>query len=60
MNPKGVLGGEKPRLIGEWQKATDIGNQVKDDLDFFVPHGLRKQQRHCFLRQTGFYMINYS
>ncbi|MCF0219055.1 MAG: ATP-binding protein [Muribaculaceae bacterium] len=34
MNPKGVLSGEKPRLIDEWQKAPDIWNQVKDDLDF--------------------------
>lgn len=34
MNPKGVLEGEKPRLIDEWQKAPDIWNQVKDDLDF--------------------------
>ena len=24
MNPKGVLEGEKPRLIDEWQKAPDI------------------------------------
>ena len=34
MNPKGVLVGEKPRLIDEWQKAPDVWNQVKDDLDF--------------------------
>ncbi len=34
MNPKGVLSGDKPRLIDEWQKAPDIWNQVKDDLDF--------------------------
>ena len=34
MNPKGVLEGEKPRLIDEWQKAPDVWNQVKDDLDF--------------------------
>lgn len=33
MNPKGVLSGENPRLIDEWQKAPDIWNQVKDDLD---------------------------
>lgn len=33
MNPKGVLSGEKPRLIDEWQKAPDIWNQVRDDLD---------------------------
>ncbi len=33
MNPKGVLNGEKPRLIDEWQKAPDIWNQIKDDLD---------------------------
>lgn len=34
MNPKWVLEGEKPRLIDEWQKAPDVWNQVKDDLDF--------------------------
>lgn len=33
MNPKGVLLGDNPRLIDEWQKAPDIWNQVKDDLD---------------------------
>ncbi len=33
MNPKSVLNGEKPRLIDEWQKAPDIWNQIKDDLD---------------------------
>ena len=33
MNPKGVLPGENPRLIDEWQKAPDIWNHVKDDLD---------------------------
>ena len=48
MNPKGVLGGEKPRLIDEWQKAPEIWNQVKDDLDFFVPHGLRKTAETLF------------
>ena len=39
MNPKGVLGGEKPRLIDEWQKAPDIWNQVKDDLDLEYQFG---------------------
>ena len=39
MNPKGVLNGEKPRLIDEWQKAPDIWNQVKDDLDFNYEFG---------------------
>ncbi|MBQ6298855.1 MAG: ATP-binding protein [Bacteroidales bacterium] len=34
MDPKGVLNGEYPRLIDEWQKAPDIWNQIKDDLDF--------------------------
>lgn len=33
MNPKAVLPGENPRLIDERQKAPDIWNQVKDDLD---------------------------
>lgn len=39
MNPKGVLMGEKPRLIDEWQKAPDVWNQVKDDLDFNYEFG---------------------
>lgn len=39
MNPKGVLTGENPRLIDEWQKAPDIWNQVKDDLDFDYQFG---------------------
>lgn len=39
MNPKGVLSGDKPRLIDEWQKAPDIWNQVKDDLDFDYQFG---------------------
>ena len=39
MNPKAVLNGEKPRLIDEWQKAPDIWNQVKDDLDFEYQFG---------------------
>ena len=39
MNPKAMLNGEKPRLIDEWQKAPDIWNQVKDDLDFNYEFG---------------------
>ncbi len=39
MNPSGILSGEKPRLIDEWQKAPDIWNQVKDDLDFDYQFG---------------------
>ena len=39
MNPKAVLKGETPRLIDEWQKAPDIRNQVKDDLDFNYEFG---------------------
>ncbi len=39
MNPRAVLEGEKPRLIDEWQKAPDIWNQVKDDLDFQYEFG---------------------
>ncbi len=39
MNPKGVLQGEKPRLIDEWQKAPDIWNYVKDELDFDYQFG---------------------
>ena len=39
INPRGVLNGEKPRLIDEWQKAPDIWNQVKDDLDFNYEFG---------------------
>ncbi len=39
MNTKAVLKGESPRLIDEWQKAPDIWNQVKDDLDFNYEFG---------------------
>lgn len=39
INPRGVLNGETPRLIDEWQKAPDIWNQVKDDLDFDYQFG---------------------
>lgn len=39
MNPKAILKGEKPRLIDEWQKAPDIWNQIKDDLDFDYQFG---------------------
>ena len=39
MNPKGALEGEKPRLIDEWQKAPDVWNQVKDELDFNYEFG---------------------
>lgn len=39
MNPGGVLDGETPRLIDEWQKAPDIWNQLKDDLDFHYEFG---------------------
>ena len=39
MNPKAMLKGKNPRLIDEWQKAPDIWNQVKDDLDFNYEFG---------------------
>ncbi len=39
MNPKAALKGETPRLIDEWQKAPDVWNQVKDDLDFDYQFG---------------------
>ncbi len=39
MNPKAMLNGDTPRLIDEWQKAPDIWNQVKDDLDFNYEFG---------------------
>lgn len=39
MNPKWALEGEKPRLIDEWQKAPDLWNQIKDDLDFYYQFG---------------------
>lgn len=39
MDPHGALEGDKPRLIDEWQKAPDIWNQVKDDLDFNYEFG---------------------
>lgn len=34
MDTRAVLKGDTPRLIDEWQKAPDIWNHVKDDLDF--------------------------
>ena len=51
MNPKAVLVGENPRLIDEWQKAPDIWNQVKDDLDFNYEFGKYIQEHRdspCF------------
>lgn len=39
MNPKAMLVGDKPRLIDEWQKAPDIWNYIKDDLDFDYSFG---------------------
>ncbi len=33
LNPAAVLKGETPRLIDEWQKAPNVWNQLKDDLD---------------------------
>lgn len=39
LNPKGVLLGEKPRLIDEWQAVPDIWNQVKDSLDYDYEFG---------------------
>lgn len=39
MNPRGVLFGESPRLIDEWQSVPDIWNQVKDALDFDYSFG---------------------
>lgn len=39
LNPRGVLQGNTPRLIDEWQKVPDIWNQVKDDLDFQYEFG---------------------
>ena len=32
-DPKGVLKGEYPRLIDEWQKAPELWNEIKADLD---------------------------
>lgn len=39
LDPKGVLIGDKPRLIDEWQTIPDIWNQVKDYLDFDYSFG---------------------
>lgn len=39
LNPRAMLSGETPRLIDEWQKAPDIWNHVKDDLDFHYEFG---------------------
>ena len=32
-DPRSVLKGKAPRLIGEWQKAPDIWNHIKATLD---------------------------
>ena len=32
-DPKGILKGGYPRLIDEWQKAPEIWNEIKSDLD---------------------------
>ena len=32
-DPKSTLSGDKPHLIDEWQKAPEIWNAIKDDLD---------------------------
>ena len=32
-DPKSALVGEKPHLIDEWQKAPEIWNEIKNDLD---------------------------
>lgn len=39
LDTKGVLIGDKPRLIDEWQTVPDIWNQVKDYLDFDYSFG---------------------
>lgn len=39
LSPKGVLIGDKPRLIDEWQAVPDIWNQIKDALDFDYQFG---------------------
>ena len=33
IDPRSALAGEKPHLIDEWQKAPEIWNIIKDDLD---------------------------
>ncbi|WP_251231673.1 ATP-binding protein [Adlercreutzia aquisgranensis] len=33
IDPEGILQGEKPRLIGEWQKAPEIWDCIKAQLD---------------------------
>lgn len=33
LDPREVLKGEKPRLIDEWQKAPELWNLIRDDLD---------------------------
>lgn len=32
-DPRGALKGEHPRLIDEWQKAPELWNEIKNDLD---------------------------
>ena len=33
LDPEGVLSGDKPRLIDEWQKAPEVWNSIKAQLD---------------------------
>lgn len=33
LDPEGVLAGDKPRLIDEWQKAPEVWNSIKAQLD---------------------------
>lgn len=32
-DPRGILKGDRPRLIDEWQKAPELWNEIKNDLD---------------------------
>ena len=32
-DPRGMLKGERPHLVGEWQKAPEIWSEIKNDLD---------------------------
>lgn len=38
-DPKSALVGDKPHLIDEWQKAPEIWNVIKDDLDYDYQFG---------------------
>ena len=40
ISPSSILSGKKPRLIGEWQEATSIWDEIRSDIDESGKKGL--------------------